>query len=102
MAITKSRRRKPYVVPAKVGQRLKQLRLAYGWRQKRMAKHTGISPPSWSKYESGQELMSVYHAAVIECRTGATLDWIYVGKVDAMPVGLLNRINQVGEADNGD
>jgi len=93
-------KRKPHVVKSQVAARLKALRHAYGWRQNRIAAQVGISAPSWNKYELGNEMISIYHAALVECKTGATLDWIYLGRIETMPPRLLERLNGVNGNDS--
>ena len=79
--MTKKRRvLKSTLRPETVGKRLQQLRHALGHRQTTIAYNTGISPPSWNKYERGAEVISVYHALEVARVTGATLDWIYSGR----------------------
>lgn len=83
------------IMPAAIGRRLKQLRQAYGWRQVHISERTGISAPSWNKYETGRSRISVEHASLVVCETGATLDWIYLGAKVALPPPLLKRLNEL-------
>ena len=91
---------KAHVIGKKVGWRLRKLRQVYGWQEKQIARRIGVSPSSWTKYEKGQQIILPVKASKVLCETGATLDWIYLGTITAMPPILLRRIEAVTELAN--
>lgn len=81
--------------------RLQQLRRVNNWRQADVCRLTGISAPSWTKYERGDELIPVHHAITLAIITDSGLDWIYIGRTCDLAAGLRRRIERLG-AVNGD
>jgi transcriptional regulator with XRE-family HTH domain len=74
------------------GKRLFDLRRALGFSQNGWCKILGIKQPSLSNIENGHTRISISHALIIHERTGATLDWIYLGLEHGLPRSLAMAI----------
>jgi transcriptional regulator with XRE-family HTH domain len=62
-----------------IGQRLGELREAYGYTQIKTANMLGVSAAAWCNWEAGKKRISI-DAAIAFCeKTAVTLDWIYRG-----------------------
>jgi hypothetical protein len=76
--------------------RLRQLRLAMGFTQKRAwVNFIGAHEPNWHTYESGGRRIPLDEALKLCDRTGASLDWIYRGLDHSMPMHLVEKLRQV-------
>jgi transcriptional regulator with XRE-family HTH domain len=76
--------------------RLRQLRLAMGFTQKRAwCNFIGAHEPSWHVFESGGRRIPLDEALKLCDRTGASLDWIYRGLDHSMPMHLVEKLRQV-------
>jgi hypothetical protein len=76
--------------------RLRQLRLAMGFPQKRAwCAFIGGHEPLWNMFESGSRRITLDEALRVCDRTGASLDWIYRGLEYALPVHLAEKLRQV-------
>lgn len=64
-----------------VGQRLEWVRLVIGWTQIQCAKVSGIDQSTWTKYEGGTRLAPIHNIVPFCERTGASLDFIYRGRI---------------------
>ena len=76
-----------------IGLRLKALRLALGFEKaKEFAETFGASPQQLSNYENGENRPDVWqmiHMAM--AHPGVSLDWIYLGRPDAMSYDLAKK-----------
>ena len=71
-----------------VAERLKQTREAMKLNQASWCRLVGIEPQAWSNYESGLRRISIDQALKVCQATGASLDWIYRGLADGLPIRL--------------
>jgi transcriptional regulator with XRE-family HTH domain len=76
-----------------IGERLRKLRVAAGYaNQVEYADALNISPQRYNHWERGRRLPDLWAIGRICSMTGATADWIFFGRVGAMPVDLMRRI----------
>lgn len=73
--------RNPYI---DVGARLRGLRESLGYSQKEMADRHGIQRTQWNNWELGVRRISLDQAQRLCAVYGLTLDFIYLGRVDAL------------------
>lgn len=79
--------------PKSVGVRLSLLREAYGFKkQNAFAPLVGASPGAYNHWETGKQIIPVEYAVKVCILTGATLDYIYLGKTSGLPLGLANEL----------
>ena len=64
------------------GKRLKALRLRLGRTADWMASLVGVKRQAWHSWERDHFMPSVSHLKAIAERTGASLDWLILGKGD--------------------
>lgn len=84
--------------PVAVGHRLLLLREAKGVKkQKDWAAILKASPSRYSNWENGIQMIPVKDASAVCSRTGATLDYIYHGKAETLPVALSLAIDKIEE-----
>jgi len=82
-------------------QRLKRLRRALGYEDGApFARALGITPNRWNNYERGFPLPTEMALRIrAQCRRdgypGLTLDWIYDGVADHLPVELAIKLGEV-------
>lgn len=78
---------------AAVGQRLELLRVSKGFtEQKVFADLIGVKPARYNHWERGRQIIPVEYATKICGMTGATLDYLYLGKASALPGHLLSEL----------
>lgn len=77
--------------------RLRQLRAAEGYRvAKTFAEHLGITQTRLSNMEAGHPL-SIDVAKKLTAKVpGLSLDWLYFGKEEALPLALRQRLAEFG------
>jgi Predicted transcriptional regulators len=78
--------------PKDIGKRIVALREALGYNQAQFAELVGLTQPAMSNYEKGFRRPDIDSAIKIQLRTGATLDWLYMGKRDGLPAHLLEKL----------
>ena len=79
-----------------IGQRLELIREAIGMQdQADFARHCGAQPNAYNQWTKGRARISLEFALRIARATGATLDYIYLGKTDGLPMKFM-RILQHG------
>ena len=83
---------RPLHAKAVVGARLRVVRAALGIQQKSMAATLNISPQAWSGWENGRDLADPLVMARAALRYGFTTDWIFVGRLDALPGQLADEL----------
>ena len=74
---------------ADIAMRLAALTAALGYNQTAFAQLVGISQPAMNNYLRGIRRPDIDVAIQIQMRTGATLDWIYLGDRSGLPSRLL-------------
>ena len=73
--------------PEMIGERLKLLREAFGFTEaKAWCDHIGIATNAWNHFERGRRPITVKDALKVATKTGVTLDWIYRGLEETLPV----------------
>ena len=72
-----------------IAQRLVALRDALGYNQSSFAVLIGTTPSAVSNYEKGVRRPELHVAIKIKIKTGATLDWLYLGDRSGLPGRLL-------------
>lgn len=77
----------------KVGERLGAAREALDWSQKDFAEAVDLTPQAWNNWEKGRQLIPPESAVKFCERFGLTLDFIYAGKLDALPTSLSKDIS---------
>jgi len=82
-----------------IARRIIALRTALGHNQKAFAALVEISQPAMNNYEKGVRRPELDVAVKILQRTGATLDWIYLGDRSGLPGRLLQQLPVLTEQD---
>ncbi|WP_457090774.1 helix-turn-helix domain-containing protein [Microvirga sp. P5_D2] len=73
--------------------RLRQLRLAMGFIQKRAwCNFIGAHEPSWHVFENGNRRITIDEALKVCDRTGVSLDWIYRGLEHTLPLHVAEKL----------
>lgn len=78
-----------------VGRRLLALRNAsgFGGNQAQFARNLDIPAPTYGNYETGYSVPALHpYGMIIANRGGVTLDYIYRGKFDGIPLQLANEL----------
>lgn len=79
--------------------RVKRLRLAHDLKtQQAMSDFIGVEFNRWNNVERGLPLSHDLAVRLCQKFPGVTLDWLYFGKADGLPLELARRI---GEAPKG-
>lgn len=84
-----------------IARRLIALRDALGKNQSAFAALIEVSQPAMNNYEKGHRRPDLDVGYRIQMRTGATLDWIYLGKRDGLPRQLLELLPDLSERKAG-
>lgn len=83
---------------AKIGERLELIRLARGHikrgEQKKWAQSFGFGETTYAMWENGQQRIPTDEAVKIVAKTGATLDYIYLGVESTLPKSLSAAIDE--------
>lgn len=72
--------------------RLAALMTALNKKQVEFASLIGVSQPALNNYLKGLRRPDIDVAIAIQSRTGATLDWIYLGDRSGLPVRLATEL----------
>ena len=75
-----------------IAQRLKRTREAMGLKPAAWCRLVDIEPAAWANYESGLRRISIDQALKVCRATGVSLDWIYRGLMQGMPVDLATKL----------
>ena len=75
-----------------VARRLWLTRKALGVQQSAFCRLTGVSTTAWNNYERGIRRISIDEALKVCAHTGMTLDWIYGGIRQGLPLSLAEGI----------
>jgi len=79
--------------PEEIAKRLRLTREALGYTQKRMAELAGVGLTAWNNWERGKgQRISIDSALALWFSTGLTLEWIYQGDIESLPVRLAKKI----------
>lgn len=80
--------------PEEVGNRLRSARLALGWTsQKDFAEACDIGVTAYNNWENGRQLPKPSQLVKVCERFGLTMDFVYRGKLDALPMNLSKDIS---------
>jgi transcriptional regulator with XRE-family HTH domain len=83
---------------ADIGMRLQALMEALGFkRQAAFAQLIDVSQPGLNNYLKGLRRPDLDVAMRIQSKTGATLDWIYLGDRSGLPARLLEKIPDLSD-----
>ncbi len=78
--------------------RLRELREALGYTTARaFAAYLEMSSQRWGNFETGSPLSREVAFLLVQKVPGLTLDWLYFGKADGLPVALAKRLGAIGE-----
>lgn len=83
---------------ADIARRLDALVNALGYNQTGFAAMVGISQPALNNYLKGIRRPDIDVAIQIQMRTGATLDWLYLGDRSGLPARLLALLPDLSES----
>lgn len=78
--------------PEKVGRRLEMLREALGLSSSQIADSLGIQRTYWSRFETGKRVVTEEVAALLCDRFGVTMDFLYLGRWNGLPLSLAERM----------
>lgn len=79
--------------PKAIGGRIKLIRSAMGMTPADFSRLTGLSSQLISNYETGYRRPDLDKALIIVQKTGATLDYLYLGDTSGLPVRLANKMS---------
>lgn len=85
-----------------IGKRLELARIAFGMAnaQGKFASAAGIRPNTYSMWEIGENFPGLENSMKLcERHAGLTLDWIYFGRIEGMPLWLANAISALMQAE---
>lgn len=77
--------------------RIKALRTSLGLNGAQFAQLVGVTQPAMSNYESALRRPDLDVGIKIQARTGATLDWLYLGDRSGLPGRLLALLPDLSE-----
>lgn len=81
-----------------VGRRLTLLRDVLGMTQTEFGRISGgLSQSRYSQYETGERLLPVPVAVALSSQLGVSLDWLYMGDPNAMPLDLWRKIQKLAD-----
>jgi transcriptional regulator with XRE-family HTH domain len=79
-----------------IAERLRRLRLAYGFQQARpWCQFVGIGETSWNAFERGHRRITLDEALKLCAKTGASLDWIFRGLEYMLPLHVAEKLAAV-------
>lgn len=79
--------------PKAIGARIIAIRTAMGMSPADFSRLTGMSSQLISNYETGYRRPDLDKALIIVQKTGATLDYLYLGDASGLPMRLAGKIN---------
>lgn len=81
---------------SEVSERVRRLRLAMGYEsQGSFAALLGLSAPRWNNVENGLPMSRDIAFRLVQKCPGLTLDWLYFGKPDGLPLELARRLGEL-------
>jgi transcriptional regulator with XRE-family HTH domain len=83
-----------------IAQRLALTRRASGLGQAAWCRFVGIEPTTWNNYEQGTRRISLEQALKVCTATGVSLDWIYRGLADRLPVHFATELQRLRSEDS--
>ncbi len=93
----------PAATPLAISERVRLIRLAYGElhgrkraiSQSEFARFCGIGAPTWNNIETGDNRIGLENALAVCRKTGASLDYIYLGNRACLPHALAIAIETI-------
>ena len=83
-------------------ERLKRLRAALSFdTSTAFAAFLNISVQRWNAYENGAPLSREVAFRLVQKISGLSLDWLYFGKTEALPLELARRLGELGARGKG-
>lgn len=79
--------------PKAIGERIVMLRKALDMSAADFARHVGIGTNTLSNYETGYRRPELDKALEIVRKTGATLDFIYLGDASSLPMRIAGKLH---------
>lgn len=80
-----------------VAKRMKALRIAKGYNQVQICADLDLATNTWNQWEKGERAPNLLLAMHICDQYGITLDYIYRGRMEALPEGLAGKIRRALE-----
>ena len=80
---------------ADIAHRLRAVRAYYDLGSAEYAEQADVSPKSYSQWESGDFRISIDGAIRLHGRFGVSLDFIYLGVMDALPHKIANVVSSI-------
>ena len=78
-----------------IGNRLREIREALLYTQTELSKRLSISLQTWNNYERGVSRIRIDEAYKVSRMTGATLDFIYMGRESTLPRALSEKLHHL-------
>ncbi|MFS8181470.1 helix-turn-helix transcriptional regulator [Pseudovibrio denitrificans] len=75
--------------------RLRAVRKYFGMNQKDFAANADIQYKSYNQWESGDFRVSIPGAIKLRERYGISMDFIYIGNIDALPTKMANELMSI-------
>jgi DNA-binding XRE family transcriptional regulator len=75
-----------------IARRLVRTREALGFTQSQFCEQIGVEKNVYNPFEKGKRRITIEVAMKIRARFGISLDWIYCGEVNRLPVELFNKL----------
>jgi hypothetical protein len=95
--VTKSTKPEPGEEIPGQSERLKRLRLAYDYKTSTaFAAFLDVSVQRWNAFENGAPLSREVAFRLVQKISGLSLDWLYFGKTEALPLELARRLGELG------
>jgi transcriptional regulator with XRE-family HTH domain len=85
----------PSFTMVQIGTRLAELRKAKGLRPVEFCRPVGVAANTWSQWENGKRLPNLEDMTRVCAVFGATLDFIYLGRMDALPHDTATEISEL-------
>jgi DNA-binding XRE family transcriptional regulator len=93
--VSKSTKPEPEEVPGQ-SERLRRLRKAFGFdTSTAFAAAIDVSVQRWNAFENGAPLSREVAFIVVRKFSGLSLDWLYFGKTEALPLELARRLGEL-------
>jgi len=95
--VSTSTKREPAEAVPGQSERLKRLRAAFGYETSTaFAAFLDISVQRWNAFENGAPLSREVAFILVRRISGLSLDWLYFGKTEALPLELARKLGELG------
>lgn len=76
--------------------RMRRLRESLGYETAlAFSAFLGVSPQRWGNVETGMPLSNQLALLLVRKVPGLTLDWLYLGKADGLPLEMARRLGEI-------